>query len=291
MMGYSASPRPTFDAPTAIPYSTVTRHLWGDEDSGRVADWIYVSSDKIHQLVFGLPPGASFRHSDAYRTVFAADEVLYVLSGELVLANPESGEVHRLVPGEAGFFRRDTWHHAWNASTDELRVLELFSPPPSQGTSGSYARTKPYLHDVQYTQDAWLGRWPSSADEARAGHTIQVLRSQDMLWRMEGKSNPLLVGLLASTEHLTVGVLRLLPGQRSDVRSHGGAASLYVRSGTLHIHLPNQPPPAWHELSPADGFYLPVGAQYQYYNMSAEPVELVFGVAPSYLSERAGKAL
>ncbi len=86
-MGYSASPRPTFSGPTAIPYQAVTRHLWGDDASGEVADWIYASTDKIHQLVFGLPPGRAFRHSEAYRTIFAADlasiigaAVLYVLS-------------------------------------------------------------------------------------------------------------------------------------------------------------------------------------------------------------------
>ena len=55
-MSYSASPRPTFEGPAHIPYETVTRHLWGDDESGEVADWIYVSSAKIHQLVFGLAP-------------------------------------------------------------------------------------------------------------------------------------------------------------------------------------------------------------------------------------------
>ena len=152
-MSYAASPRPAFAGPAPIPYASVTRHLWGDAESGEVADWIYVSNDKIHQLVFGLPPGGVFRHSDAYRTVFAADEVLVVLSGTMVLANPETGEVHRLLPGEAAFFRRDTWHHAWSYDTDPLRVLELFAPPLSQGTSGAYARTRPFLDKPIYWQE------------------------------------------------------------------------------------------------------------------------------------------
>ena len=54
-MAYKSSPRPTFDRPTHIPYAGVTRYLWGDEESGKVDDWIYVSSAKIHELVFGLP--------------------------------------------------------------------------------------------------------------------------------------------------------------------------------------------------------------------------------------------
>src|ERR687886_624727 len=104
-MSYSPSPRPTFDGPAHIRSEQVTLHLWGDSDSGEVADWIYVSSDKIHQLVFGLPPGGAFRHSDSYRTIFAADVLYYVLNGILVLNNPQTGEVHRVLAGEAIFFR------------------------------------------------------------------------------------------------------------------------------------------------------------------------------------------
>src|SRR5271166_3630573 len=134
--GYSPSPRPTFDGPAHIPYAAATRHLWGDTESGEVSDWIYVSSDRIHQLVFGLPPGGVFRHSEAYRTVFAADELLTVLSGEMVISNPETGEVYRVGTGQSVTFGRDTWHHAFSYGAEPLRVLELFAPPPSQGTSG-----------------------------------------------------------------------------------------------------------------------------------------------------------
>ncbi|MEA2524339.1 MAG: hypothetical protein QOF33_1982 [Thermomicrobiales bacterium] len=283
-MTYKSSPRPTFDGPTAIPYASVTRHLWGDADSGEVADWIYVSSDKIHQLIFGLPPGGVFRHSDGYRTVFAADEIYYVLSGTMVLNNPETGEVHRLFPGEAAFFRRDTWHHAWAYGTEALRVLELFAPPPSQGTSGAYARTRPNLTEVRYAQDEWLGRWPMDREEARRAQTIQVVRESDVLWRMEGKERQVLVGILASTEHLTVGKIRLLPGQHTEIQTHGGDESLYVLDGTLNVRLRDADGPCWFELAPGDGFYLPQGAAHQYYNMTDQPAEFIFGVAPTYLA-------
>jgi quercetin dioxygenase-like cupin family protein len=282
-MSYTSSPRPTFDGPTPLPYAAVTRHLWGDAESGEVADWIYVSSDRIHQLVFGLPPGGSFRHSDAYRTLFAADEVYYVLSGVLVLANPETGEVHRLRPGEAAFFRRDTWHHAWNHGAEALRVLEYFAPPPSQGTSGAYARTKPNLTTARYGRDEWLGRWPMAREEAGREETIRIVRDADVLWRLEGKEQPVLVGVLASTEHLTVGTIRLLPGQQTDVELHGGDEGLYVLEGTVNVRLPGRTAPSWFELAPCDGFYLPAGTPHQYYNVSDRPAELIFGVAPSYL--------
>ncbi len=140
---YRASPRPTFDEPTRISRGTATRHIWGDPQSGEVADWIYVSSRYIHALVFELEPHGAFRHSRDHRTIFAADELLYVLEGVMAIANPETGEVCRVPAGESVFFRRDTWHHAFAHGEGPLRVLELFSPPPSTGSSGAYAERGP----------------------------------------------------------------------------------------------------------------------------------------------------
>jgi mannose-6-phosphate isomerase-like protein (cupin superfamily) len=281
----SPSPRPTYPGPTHIRYEDVTLHLWGDEDSGEVADWMYVSSEKIHHLVFGLSPGGAFRHSDSYRTIFAADELLYVLSGTLILANPEVGEVHRLEPHQAVFFRRDTWHHAFSFGQDPLRVLEFFAPPPASGASSAYAKTKDLLTDSMYQDDRWLGRWPMQRDEHDRGATMQVLRDDDLLWRLEGTSGGALTSIYVSTEHLTAGKVHLRPGGQTAVQSHAGDKTLYVLRGTANVYLPDADGPngqRWFELAPRDGFYLPEGARHQLRNISGESVELLFAVAPDY---------
>lgn len=281
-MGYAPSPRPTFSQPTHIRYDKVERHLWGDPDAGQVSDWIYVSSQEIHQLMFGLAPRGSFRHSDSFRTIFAADEVLYVLSGVMMIANPEVGEVHRVLPGQAAFFRRDTWHHVFNHSAEPLRVLEYFAPPPSQGTSGSYAQTQPYLQQSRYAQDRWMGAWPMARAEAAAHASIQVITESDLLWRLEGSGFPMPVGFFAATEHLTVGKIRLLPGQASELRSHQGDQCLYLLSGSLNVFTPEAEGQRWFELSPKDGFYLPRETPYEFHNITGEATEFIFGVAPQY---------
>lgn len=282
-MAYTPSPRPQFDGPAPIPYETAARHLWGDPDAGEVADWIYVSSDKIHQLVFGLPSGGMFRHSEDHRTIFAADEVYYVLSGTMLIANPATGEVYRVPQGEAAFFRRDTWHHAMSIGLEPLRVLELFAPPPSRGTSGAYARTQPYLEASSYCRDHLLGRWPMALEETRHDATIRVIRDQDILWRIEGRERLTPVGILVATDQLTVGTIALLPGQQTEPQIHGGDESLYVLEGTLNVRLPNYRGARWHELRPGDGFFIPEGEPHQYYNVSAAPARLIFGIAPGYL--------
>src|SRR5262245_51796841 len=273
----------TYTGPTHIPYASVPRLVWGDRESGEVFDWTYVSNDKIHQLLFGMAPGGSFRHSDRFRTVFAADELYYVLSGVLVLNNPQTGEVHVARQGEAIFFRRDTWHHGHSFGSDPLRVLEYFAPPPAQGTSRVYARTQPNLTQVQTTQDQWLGRWPMSRDEAARNWTMRVIRAEDTLARLEGPAQEILVELFISTQHLTAGQLTILPGRQSDIRVYGGDLALYVCNGELFVRAGTEPSRTAFQVRPQDGFYLPASVPVQFFNFGDQPCRFLFGVAPSYL--------
>lgn len=286
-MAYKSSPRPVFSEPTYIPYANVTRYLWGDDEAGRVNDWIYASSSKIHQLVFGFPSGKGFTHSDSFRTIFGADEVLVVLQGSMVIANPETGEVQTAQKGDAIFFRKDTWHNAWAMHGEEVRVLEYFSPPPSTGTSGKYAQTKPYVNVPKYSRDELLGHWPMNRAEATKNGHFTLLGPKDRLWSLADASPGCITGVMASTEHLTAGDIKIAPGARSAVLRHGGDASFYASAGRLNIHLPESDQTnTWFELAPGDGFFVPEGFAYQIYNMGTDPAECYFGVAPRFLTQK-----
>jgi quercetin dioxygenase-like cupin family protein len=271
-MGYKPSPRPSFDGPTAIRAADAVRHAWGDEESGLVEDWIYVSSERIHAIVFGLPPGGAFRHSESFRTVFAADELLHVLQGTLVLANPETGEVVRAEAGESVFFRRDTWHHGFSYGDDPLRVLEYFAPPPATGTSGAYAATRPFLEASVYGDDGVVG---NLVDVRPAVGSLRVLRRSDSVWRLD---RGVLVGLLVSTEHLTVGTVTVPAGQTGAEESHDGEELLYVTRGALRVEAGNGGP----TLGPGDAFFVPAGTPHRYTATEAGVAEALFGVAPSF---------
>jgi quercetin dioxygenase-like cupin family protein len=271
-MGYRPSPRPSFDAPTAIRGADAVRHTWGDEEAGFVEDWIYVSSQLIHAIVFGLPPGGAFRHSESFRTVFAADELLHVLQGTLVLANPETGEVVRAEPGESVFFRRDTWHHGFSYGEDPLRVLEFFAPPPATGTSGAYALTRPYLEESLYERDNVVG---TLVDDRPATRSLRVLRRADSVWRLDRE---VLVGLLVSSEHLTVGTVTIPVGHASLEERHDGEELVYATRGELRVEAGGVDA----TLGPGDAFFVPAGTAHRYGAGHAGVAEAIFGVAPRF---------
>jgi quercetin dioxygenase-like cupin family protein len=271
-MGYKPSPRPSFEGPTVIRAADAVRHTWGDEEAGLVEDWIYVSTQRIHAIVFGLPPGGAFRHSESFRTAFAADELLYVLQGTLVLANPETGEVVRAEPGESVFFRRDTWHHGFSYGDEPLRVLELFAPPPATGTSGAYARTRPYLEQSLYAREGVVG---NLAGDRPAEGTLRILRREDSVWRLD---RDVLVGLLVSTEHLTAGTVTIPAGHTSLEETHDGEELVHVTRGELRVEAAGVEA----TLAPGDAFFVPSATPHRYAATGAGVAEAVFGVAPSF---------
>jgi mannose-6-phosphate isomerase-like protein (cupin superfamily) len=275
-------------APGSVPIEAARLKLWGDDTSGRVNDWIYVSNERIQHMVFSMAPGTRFGHSESFRTRLGADELYYVLSGTLVLANPQTGEVHRVEKGEALRFGRDTWHHGFSYGPETLRVLEFFAPPPAMGASQLYARTKPYLDSPTYVQDEWIGRWPEASAEAAAPHTQHLISKDEILWRMEGEEHPILVGIYLSTDELTAGSVELLPGQWSDTMTHGGDEAGLVLEGTLNLFLPDHTEidsgKSWFEMGVDDGFFVPAGMPHRYYNMTDRTVRFMFGVAPTYLA-------
>lgn len=279
-MSRPPSPRTLFTAPTHIPFARTIHRMWGDDESGKVPDWIYVSGEKLHQMIFKLAPGQAFRHSEDYRTSFAADVVYVILKGSLVMLNPETGEAQRAEEGDTVFFRRDTWHHGFNDSQEVLEVLEYLAPPPMKGTTSAYTPARPFPDPVRYAQDRWLGKLPMKFAEARAEFTIRVLTDRDALLRVEEQVP---VRIPVSTEHLTLGKMTLLPGQKSGVHAHRGDEGLYVRHGRMLVRFPEDNPTGWSELEQGDGFYIPEGTKHEYVNLSDDPVGLIFGVAPAYL--------
>ena len=274
-----ATPRPTFDVPTRIDADHAERHLWGDDDSGFVVDLVYLSSEHLHVLDFALPPGGRFGHSPDNPTVFAADELLYVREGSLLLSDPESGE-HQLVhAGEAAFFERDTWHHGRASGSTGVRVLEFFSPTPTTGASSAYAKQQPYLTRTEHVDRRIFDRWPTNAAQLTAARRIHPVREVDLA---RAQRDHLEIALFAATEHLSVARCELRAGTASPSERHPGEEFVLVLSGELMIRTPTAEAANCLFLREGDAAVLPPGTPHSYLATGDESSVWITAVGPGW---------
>jgi mannose-6-phosphate isomerase-like protein (cupin superfamily) len=273
------TPRPRFDHSTVVRREATAHHVWGDKESGLVTDRVYVSSDILHVLEFELGPGGGFRHSPTNKTIFAADVMYCVLEGELVIADPEHGEVQVVQEGEQVLFRRDTWHHGFNPSQSSVRVLEFFAPPPSQGTASQYARYQPMLEEAHYKDERWAQRWPMARRERDDATRLHVTRPSSSMWSFADSDPTHLVGVLADTEHLTVSAGRVYAGHVEDPRKVELESMLVVTSGEIWVDAQDESDGtfATTRLLPGDAVYVAAGSQLRVLSRSSEPATYLFG--------------
>jgi len=229
----TSTPRPTYAGPTVLRRDDVVHHVWGDAGSSLVTDRVYLSNDQLHVLEFELPPRSEFRHSESNKTVFAADIAYCVLDGELVVADPEFGEVQVVPSGSAVFFRRDSWHHGFNPGHEVVRVLEFFAPPPARGASSDYSRRQPDLERPRYRDDRWRGRLPDhgSARNPR----LQLIDERHAHWSFAASAPSHLINTLVDTEFLTLGHGRVFAGHVEDARRIDDESLIVMTAGELWV--------------------------------------------------------
>lgn len=275
-----------FDGPTLVRYQDATRFLWGDDQSRKVADIIYGRNETIASMVYKLRPGACFKASDSWKTLFTQHRFYYVLRGEVAVHDPETGEVAVARAGEAVSWHGEKWHFAYNLSSEECCVLDWYAPMerPAHVTELEFATTKPSLGSEKGGRFELLGNWPDGAPEARSktlneGGMSTVTKS-NALHFVHGDQHPIMESLFASSQHLTAGSVDLIPGARSDDRSHPCDKVIFTTKGTLHVYLPETFD--WFELNEWDLLYVPQNTPHQYWNYSGKHVSFMFLVVPTY---------
>ena len=275
-MTYKPSPKPDFSKSTIIKYSKIKIHLWGDEESGFVKDWIYVSNKSLHQIIFGLSARTNFKHSNEFRTIFGADELLYVLNGTMVIGNPQTGEMHRVEKGEFIYFSKDTWHHAFNYSNEDLQVLEFFSPPPLTGTSGAYAKQKPLLRNFRYGQNYTLDPLKLSNKKK----SFKKINKNEINWSLIGENQEQLMGTIVNTKNLKVHILKVLGGQSTPKINFVNHSVFFILENKLKVTLSNKKSKL--AVNYKDSVYLKSGDCVQFYNQSRKEASIIVCEGISY---------
>jgi quercetin dioxygenase-like cupin family protein len=263
---------------TLIKAADVPRFLWGDQKAGYVSDWIYGSSPKIHMMSFELPVGARFGNSPDFKTYYNCAETYHCLRGEFTFHCPETGEVHVLRKGDTLYFPPNTWHWGYNFGSEASHILECLTPRVEEAVE-AYAAKQPWLTDIRYGQRELMGHYRPG--DGRGRQRAAVARAGDYLYEIVGERQPMRVGLVCSTDMLTVGIVELHTGQESEIISHSGDKVIYCLEGRANVYLPDESP-NWWELLPGDSGFIPGGTKHAFFNTSDDMAKFIFGVAPNY---------
>lgn len=277
----------TLKGPTLVRHRDAARFLWGDSKSGEVADVIYGRNNVIGAIIFKLRPGGYFKSSDTWKPFYDQHRFYYVLKSELTVQDPETGEIAVARVGEAVHFRGARWHFGYNFTAQECVVLDWYAPQerPPDVIEIEFSATKPnFLGTEKPGRSELLGKWPDALatirEEAQTEGGMITATKDNALHFIHGTEHPVLESLFVSTKELTAGTVDLMPGARSENRSHPSDKIIFVTEGKLHLYLPETYD--WFELDEWDLLYLPANTQHQYWNYSDRPLSFVFLVVPHY---------
>ncbi len=109
--------------------------------------------------------------------------------------------------------------------------------------------------------------------------TLHRIGTRERSLRLEGE---IAVGLIVSTEHLTVAELQVPAGATGEKTAHGGDAMIVGLSGELMVRTHWKSQAATFALGPRDAVFIPETGQYEVLSFSG-PATALLGVAPRYL--------
>jgi hypothetical protein len=132
-----------------------------------------------------------------------------------------------------------------------------------------------YLETPVYRRNELLGHHVG----ADRPSTLHRIGARDRSLRLEGE---ILVGLIVSTEHLTVAALQVPAGATGERTAHGGDAMLVGTSGELMVRSHWKSKSTTFEMGRGDAVFIPEGGHYEVLSFST-PATALLGVAPRYL--------
>jgi quercetin dioxygenase-like cupin family protein len=267
-----------YDKPTLIKAAEAPRFLWGDRAASYVSDWIYGSSPAIHMMSFEMSVGSRFGNSPDFKTYYNCAETYHCLKGEFTFHCPETGEVHVLHVGDTLYFPPNTWHWGYNFGSETCRILECLTPRTEEAVE-AYAKKQPWLKDIRHGPRELIGKFIPG--EARGKPRARLIRPGEYLYELVGEARPTRVGLVCSTDMLTVGIIDLHPGQEGDLISHPSDKVLYCLDGRANVYLPEEVP-NWWAMEEGDSAFVPSSTQHAFFNTSDRMAKVLFGVAPQY---------
>ena len=233
-------------------------------------------------------PGRSFEPPD----IHSGDEVYYITEGELIVENPNTGQVVQAKEGDCIHILLKTYHKPYNFTDKKTNLICMAQGilwkendfDEVEEISDHKLKIVRYKGCNEETMEDMVGLTKNieNKNENRLVHitperTLKVIHGTESLTKFN---------FYVSNERIHVGKFVICQGDYSSYEIHKGDEALYVLKGSVQIEIPS-------ELEDKDAvsrtvymvkegqkFFIPLGIKHQYSNYRHGMCEVLFVISP-----------
>jgi mannose-6-phosphate isomerase-like protein (cupin superfamily) len=277
--------------------------LYGFETT-QVENQVFASTDKVFMAEFTLPPGCHYEPAGYH---LHGDECYYLLEGDAVAFNAETGETFSLVTGDAMLIPQRTRHQLFNMYDRRIVVIACVAPviwaEDSMGTiipqvesprflkgpeEPSYGKPpSPYRVPAMKRSIDSVGSWPAPGPELRSAKQLLIIHPGDQLQLIHGTNRHVLISFVVSNDYMHLAVLTVPVGVVSEFETHDGDEVINVLEGELCVRVSRSENERTDDatyphvrLGTRERMFVPAGVQHQYLNFTNRPVRAYLAIAP-----------
>ncbi len=263
---------------------------------------VFCSTDKITVGSYVLAP---CNHYEPPGLHLYGDESYYILEGEAVGFNPESGETFSLKQGDTLLIPQKTRHQLFNFKNQKVTVIFTVAPriwvEDAMGTiipdvlkprfygSGFKASDKPIeaAKKINYVPSIdSIGFWPIEGKHLRKLKQLTVIKEDDQLPLIHGENSHILYSFIVSNDYMNIGIVSVPTNTTSEAENHKGDKLLHAIEGQLCVrvieeneNLDNNTIDAFN-IYKGQSMLIPQGYSHQIINFGNEMGKAFFAIGP-----------
>ena len=277
--------------------------LYGFETT-QVENQVFASTDKILMAEWILAPGNHYEPAGFH---LHGDECYYLLEGDAVAFNAETGETFKFKAGDAMLIPQKTRHQIFNMT--DKRILALACVAPSVWVDDGMGTIIPQVETPRFfkgpeepsynkPESAFvyksikrnidsIGNWPAPGQELREKKQLYIIKPEGQLTLIHGKQRHVLFSFIVSSDYMHLAILQVPVNITSEFERHDGDEVINLLEGELCVRFKSSEDERSDDstyphikLMDREKMFIPAGTWHQYMNFTNAPVRAYIAVAP-----------
>jgi mannose-6-phosphate isomerase-like protein (cupin superfamily) len=295
---------PSEKRPCRITEDMEVSFLYGFEGT-QVENRVFASTDRVFVGEWTLPPGSHYEPAGYH---LHGDECYYLLEGDALAFNAETGETFAFHAGDAMLIPRKTRHQIFNMSTQRVVAVSSVAPtiwaPDGMGTiipqvesprfykspgepAHRGALKKAFVPERLKRSVDSLGSWPAPGPALRELKQLLIIKPEDQLALIHGKERHVLFSFIVSNDYMHLALLKVPVAGVSEFETHGGDEVIDLLEGELCVRIRDSADERSDDatyphfrLGAREKMIIPEGVEHQYMNFTNAAVTAFVAVAP-----------